>query len=632
MILRLAALIAAGTASVWVATRAADEVELRNRAALAQAFADQGFDWIRVDTDGLVARLAGTAPDETARFRALGVAGSVLTPENIRDEMRVAEIAPPDLPDFRLEILRAGERITLLGLVPGDVSTGDLGQLVAAAVPGADVSDLTSASPEAPPDGWPASLSPVLAALRPLRDARIVLEPGRLTLTGMAPDRTSAAKIRDDLEYGLGDGMEIRFDLESPPPVLSPFTMRFRKEKDRAEFDACAAGSEDGVARLLAAGRTAGAPADTQCTLALGAPGPEWLDVAVAALDALARIGAGAVTVSDMTVSLEPAEDSDPGTVARTLSDLGAGLPDGYRLQRLSGATSGDAGMPETADFTATRPESGPVELKGPVGTADAASVIAAFARARFPAGSVDAEISPGRTVPDGWQVQILAGLDALATVDRGELSVTPDLVTLTGVTGNPELPSQLAASLAAALGSGTPLRLDVNYDPDLDPALAGPTPEECIAQVRTIQAETKITFPPGSSELDEAAREIVERIATVLGDCAGVPLEISGHTDSQGSDESNLDLSLGRAEAVVAALVSDGIPADSLTAVGYGESRPIGDNGTEDGREENRRIEFSLHDAGATPDFAEDSEAATEPGSQIDTQTTGTETAHDPD
>jgi OOP family OmpA-OmpF porin len=120
--------------------------------------------------------------------------------------------------------------------------------------------------------------------------------------------------------------------------------------------------------------------------------------------------------------------------------------------------------------------------------------------------------------------------------------------------------------------------------------------------------------------------------LSTVLADCEGVPLEISGHTDSQGSDDSNLDLSLKRAEAVVAALVSDGIPADSLTAVGYGETRPVGDNGTEEGREENRRIEFSLHDADAAPASVEDPEAGREPGSRNDTQTTGTETANDPD
>ena len=66
-----------------------------------------------------------------------------------------------------------------------------------------------------------------------------------------------------------------------------------------------------------------------------------------------------------------------------------------------------------------------------------------------------------------------------------------------------------------------------------------------------------------------------------------------SGHTDSIDSEEHNRDLSLRRAKAVREFLIERGVQPNILTAVGYGASRPIADNATELGRQQNRRIEF---------------------------------------
>jgi outer membrane protein OmpA-like peptidoglycan-associated protein len=69
----------------------------------------------------------------------------------------------------------------------------------------------------------------------------------------------------------------------------------------------------------------------------------------------------------------------------------------------------------------------------------------------------------------------------------------------------------------------------------------------------------------------------------------------IEGHTDSQGNEAVNAELSSARAESVRAALVAKGVAADRLTAVGFGESQPIADNATTEGRAANRRVVFNL-------------------------------------
>ena len=72
--------------------------------------------------------------------------------------------------------------------------------------------------------------------------------------------------------------------------------------------------------------------------------------------------------------------------------------------------------------------------------------------------------------------------------------------------------------------------------------------------------------------------------------------LKLAGHTDNIGSDENNLRLSKDRAESVKAYLVSKGANPSRIEATGYGESQPIASNKTAEGRQKNRRVEFTLY------------------------------------
>jgi outer membrane protein OmpA-like peptidoglycan-associated protein len=73
------------------------------------------------------------------------------------------------------------------------------------------------------------------------------------------------------------------------------------------------------------------------------------------------------------------------------------------------------------------------------------------------------------------------------------------------------------------------------------------------------------------------------------------VEIEISGHTDNKGSDEYNANLSQGRSQEVVNYIIGQGIDSSRLTAHGYGEAKPIDTNDTDEGRANNRRVEFTV-------------------------------------
>lgn len=92
---------------------------------------------------------------------------------------------------------------------------------------------------------------------------------------------------------------------------------------------------------------------------------------------------------------------------------------------------------------------------------------------------------------------------------------------------------------------------------------------------------------PESNSELD--------RLVKLLNDVPNLKIEISGHTDNTGSAALNETLSQQRAEAVVTYLINHGISASRLTSKGYGSSKPVASNTTEDGRQQNRRTEFEI-------------------------------------
>lgn len=99
--------------------------------------------------------------------------------------------------------------------------------------------------------------------------------------------------------------------------------------------------------------------------------------------------------------------------------------------------------------------------------------------------------------------------------------------------------------------------------------------------------------FEPVAETLRAPVSAQVSTLGSLLGRHPGLTIRVEGYTDDRGSDREDLTVSDQRAQAVRQTLLSSGLPANSITAVGYGKSRPIVANGTEGGREENRRVEI---------------------------------------
>jgi OmpA-OmpF porin, OOP family len=101
------------------------------------------------------------------------------------------------------------------------------------------------------------------------------------------------------------------------------------------------------------------------------------------------------------------------------------------------------------------------------------------------------------------------------------------------------------------------------------------------------------INFDSGKATIKKESMPIVEQIIEMMKQAKDIKLSVEGHTDSDGSNESNQKLSEARAKAVVDAIVKSGIDAARLGSAGFGEEKPIADNSTAEGKAKNRRVEL---------------------------------------
>lgn len=159
------------------------------------------------------------------------------------------------------------------------------------------------------------------------------------------------------------------------------------------------------------------------------------------------------------------------------------------------------------------------------------------------------------------------------------------------------------AAAPAMTVKAEGPLDLQGEIDDSLvaadvavDNLGENPNPRD-VARALSIQV---VNFELDEALIPEANKPFLDRAATIIQEVPDMELMIIGHTDNQASNAYNMNLSRDRAEAVKEYLVSKGVDATKLTTKGMGESAPIADNSTEQGRFRNRRIEFTVYDEAA--------------------------------
>lgn len=594
ILLRLVIFAIAGFGAYAAAQTTVQVVEERSVQAVQKTLVDQGYTWASVQGDGLQVIIEGQAPTEVERFRAISSAGGMVDASRVIDSMSVADSAQLTPPQFAIEILRNDSGVSLIGLIPATTDRDRLARQITNIASGQPVVDLLEGGDYPTPDTWPDAMRYAIRALEILPRAKISVSADRISIDAIADSPTEKRQFETALARNPPPGVRLAISINAPRPVISPFTTRFTLDEDGAQFSACTADTEAARDMILAAASAAGFAEKANCTLALGAPSRTWGEAVKLAIDAVATLGGGTVTVSDTDITLVAPMGTDQGKFDDTVGALANALPDAFALA--AELPKPPEPQPEGApQFTATRSPEGQVQLRGRVPDAATNMITENFASAKFGQSSITmrTRIVPG--LPQGWSVRVLAAIEALSKLSNGAVVVDPDRIQIRGNTGNAEASAEISRLLIDKLGQSANFEIDVTYVEQLDPIAGLPTPEECVDQIKAITSVRKITFDPGSAQLTADTQPIIDDIADILKTCGDLPIRVAGYTDSQGREVMNQQLSQDRADAILTALRARRVPVSTFEAIGFGEENPIADNSTEEGREANRRIEFSL-------------------------------------
>lgn len=172
--------------------------------------------------------------------------------------------------------------------------------------------------------------------------------------------------------------------------------------------------------------------------------------------------------------------------------------------------------------------------------------------------------------------------------------------------TNLPALTRVLLSAVAlstAACGGQMPFSGNINVAGDPPPLPAPPPPPEPKPEPKRVEVRDnkieiseKIQFDLAKATIKAESHDLLNEIVQVIKDNPHIKkIAIEGHASSDGNDAFNMTLSDDRCKSVMKYLVDHGIEEKKLTAKGFGETKPIADNDTEEGREKNRRVEFNI-------------------------------------
>jgi OmpA-OmpF porin, OOP family len=239
------------------------------------------------------------------------------------------------------------------------------------------------------------------------------------------------------------------------------------------------------------------------------------------------------------------------------------------------------------------------VHMDGHVPSAEVQQRLRAKAHELFPAGLKDDTTLAAGVPTEDWPRAATAALVALAQIPDGEIRLTDKKVFLSSSAPEAKL-DPIKADLEKKIGQAYALFVEAGDGAAALPELAGiklagANAEECQSAFSRVMAHNVINFETNSAEIAPASSILLDGLASLARRCDGYSIEVAGHTDDSGEPALNQSLSLARARAVVDYLISQGVSGERLTAKGYGAASPVASNATEDGRAQNRRIEFSV-------------------------------------
>jgi OOP family OmpA-OmpF porin len=333
--------------------------------------------------------------------------------------------------------------------------------------------------------------------------------------------------------------------------------------------------------RLLEAARATlgGVEVVDQMNLSRGAP-PRFDNAALLMLDQIWKLKDGKITISDAKVSLAGMARELGGreAIAAALKNL----PEGFSV------AANEIKAPPYIFQAYKDPVAVTLTLTGYVPDNNAHAALVAAAGRKFFNEKVVDNIKASLGAPSGFANAVVPALGALSRLSTGTLVVSDREVKLSGDAFYDAAAAQIRAGLKD-FPQGWQFKADIS----VKPASAPVDGTVCQQLFSGLLAKGKIRFESGRATIDPDSAGLLDRLIETALRCPSANIEIAGHTDADGEDGFNQALSEKRAQAVMDFLVKAGLPAERFTAMGYGSTQPVASNDTDEGKAQNRRIDF---------------------------------------
>lgn len=337
-------------------------------------------------------------------------------------------------------------------------------------------------------------------------------------------------------------------------------------------------------AKLIDAARNSLGGVEIADRIALSRGAPARFDaVALVLVDQIGRLKEGKITLSDTKISLagQARELGGREAVVAALKNL----PEGYSV------AANDVKAPPYVFQANKDPVALSLTLSGYVPDNAVHAALTAAAAREFVSDKIVDNLKASVGAPQGFANAVAAALGALSRLSTGSLVVSDRTVMLSGDAFYDEAVGQIRVGLAKELPQGWQAKVEVS----VKPAAAPVDPTVCQQLFTDLLGKSKIRFESGKAMIDPDSLGLLDRLIETAMRCQGAVIEIAGHTDGDGDAAANQALSERRAQAVVDYMVKAGLPAERFRAVGFGSAHPVAPNDNDEGKAQNRRIEFTV-------------------------------------
>jgi OOP family OmpA-OmpF porin len=531
-------------------------------------------------TDGTIA-VTGVAADPVAFIAARNTFRDGL-PAQL--SLGPIDILPPRADPFTFSASYDGAAMALIGYAPNEIIEDSLLSAAREALPGATVTDRIEIASGAP-EGFADSAAFAITVLTRLKTGEVVLDGPNLKIAGTARTVDDYDALEASAGGKLPRGLRIAA-ITVEPASVSPYGWR----GERAGSEVTLAGyvpTRQAKQDLAEYAQTLFADATVSDTVrvAAGAPQMDWIGAVKFSMDQLSRLGRGSVVLGERQFSIE-GEAASADAYGELLRANAQTLPASLELD------GADVVPPRASPFrfaAARRPDS--VVLDGHVQSEAERDSILSEARRKFGGVRLVDNLVFASGAPDGFDDAVKVAVAAVSRLAGGRTEVSDSSINIEGNAYHPYAAGVVVDAIGEAMPGGFDVVVSIAVRQPGQPV----TPLRCRDLLQKVLMLGRIDFGGGKADVSDDSYGLLDRVAATIERCHDAAVEVGAHTDSDGSTQANLRLSQERAEAILEFLVDAGIKRERLTAVGYGEAKPIRDNETTEGKAANRRIEFVL-------------------------------------